>query len=79
MIKEKSITTSLLVQAHGLVASVLKAGDAAVDATLGNGHDALFLAQCVGSSGMVFGFDVQQEALNNTRERFESAGVDRSC
>lgn len=79
MIEEKSTSVSLLVQAHELVAGVLQDGDTAVDATLGNGHDALFLARCVGASGMVFGFDVQQAALINSRERLEADKVDGGC
>ncbi len=31
----------------------------AIDATVGNGYDTLFLAECVGENGMVFGFDIQ--------------------
>jgi hypothetical protein len=40
-----------------------------VDATLGNGHDAASLAQCVGPSGHVWGFDVQAAALDSARAR----------
>ena len=45
----------------------IKAGDIAIDATLGNGFDALFLAQCLGESGQLFGFDVQENALQQTQ------------
>jgi ubiquinone/menaquinone biosynthesis C-methylase UbiE len=38
---------------------VLRPGDVAVDATCGNGHDTLFMAQCVGPSGCVHAVDVQ--------------------
>ncbi len=79
MIEEKSTSASLLVQAHELVAGVLLAGDTAVDATIGNGHDTLFLTRCVGVSGMVYGFDVQQAALINSRERLEADKVDGGC
>lgn len=79
MILEKIIEGSLLLQAHDLVLDVLEHGDAAVDATLGNGHDTLFLARCVGSAGKVFGFDVQQAAVGNTRKRLDDAGVDSGC
>mgnify|MGYP000844554732 FL=1 len=79
MIKEERITGSLLIQAHELVARVLKVCDTVVDATLGNGHDTLFLAECVGASGMVVGFDIQETALCNTGERLESAGIDSCC
>lgn len=55
--------------AHEWIAAVLHSGDSAVDATLGNGHDALFLAQCVGVNGVLWGFDVQAQALQRSRER----------
>ncbi len=42
----------------------LNKGDVVVDATVGNGHDTLFLADQVGPSGCVIGFDVQQAALD---------------
>jgi hypothetical protein len=60
---------SLLDTAHGVVREYIRPGDLAVDATLGNGHDALFLAQCVGPAGHVFGFDIQQQALGNSYQR----------
>lgn len=46
-------------------------GDIAVDATAGNGLDTLFLSRSVGPSGRVYAFDVQEEALKNTRRRLE--------
>lgn len=45
------------------VAAVVGPGDRAVDATVGNGHDTLFLARQVGETGHVWGFDVQARAL----------------
>lgn len=39
--------------------SVVRPGDCVVDATLGNGHDTLFLAKLVGPAGHLYGFDVQ--------------------
>ena len=80
----KSITTrsnrdfplfqSHLDLAHTYWSEILKPGDVVVDATSGNGHDALFLAKCAltTSSGMLFAFDVQEEALVQTRQRIES-------
>ncbi|WP_446811783.1 class I SAM-dependent methyltransferase [Methylomonas sp. 2BW1-5-20] len=60
---------SLLELAHNIAGSYLKPGDIAVDATLGNGHDTLFLAQSVGVKGLVFGFDIQQRALIKSYQR----------
>jgi predicted methyltransferase len=67
---------SLLELAHKLVGEQLQAGDTVLDATLGNGHDALFLARCVGSEGELLGFDIQQDALDVTRGRLDEAGID---
>jgi predicted methyltransferase len=44
-------------------------GGIAVDATMGNGRDTVFLARCVGVSGKVFALDIQQEALLRTQQR----------
>ena len=46
----------------------IKVGDSVIDATLGNGFDALFLAQAIGKTGTLYGFDVQQEAINSTTQ-----------
>jgi len=46
----------------------IQIGDPVIDATLGNGFDALFLAQAIGETGIVYGFDVQQEAINSTTQ-----------
>lgn len=44
----------------------------AVDATAGNGHDTLFLAEQVGAGGRVWAFDVQEAALASARNRLEA-------
>jgi len=53
-------------QAHHFLSCAVQPGDRVVDATCGNGNDTLFLARLVGSSGRVWAFDVQQDALRNT-------------
>ncbi len=50
-------------------------GDIAVDCTVGNGYDTLFLTELVGESGHVYGFDIQKEALKNTRALLEEHGA----
>ncbi len=55
--------------AHDLLGRHLRKGDRAIDATVGNGHDTVFLAECVGGSGRVDGFEIQAEALAATRTR----------
>ena len=50
----------------------LGVGEVAVDFTMGNGNDTLFLSRTVGESGRVYAFDIQEAALNSTRERLIS-------
>ncbi|WP_250645533.1 class I SAM-dependent methyltransferase [Salidesulfovibrio onnuriiensis] len=58
-----------------LMSHAVRPGDIAVDATVGNGHDTLFLSGQVGEQGHVFGFDIQQEALDSARCRLEEGGA----
>jgi predicted methyltransferase len=53
----------LTARAHEIVRQHLKHGDIAVDATAGNGHDTLFLAECVGPWGTVYALDIQPESI----------------
>jgi methylase of polypeptide subunit release factors len=55
--------------AHSLLRQALRPGDWAIDATVGNGHDTLFLAEQAGAAGRVFGFDVQEQALASAAKR----------
>ena len=57
------------------MARVLRPGDLAVDATMGNGHDTERLAQLVGPDGHVIAFDIQEQAVENTRQHLEAAGL----
>lgn len=66
---------SLLSQAHQFIQRKLTAGMIAVDATVGNGNDTLFLAQQIAPTGWVYGFDIQPTAIHNTREKLQQAGV----
>ena len=54
---------------HQLLRDYVRVGDAVVDATCGNGHDAAFLAQRISSSGHLYAFDVQAEAIKATERR----------
>lgn len=70
---------SAVLWSHLLIQGRLKAGDTAIDATAGNGHDALFLAQTVTPGGRVYVFDVQPAALDATKQRLLAAGIAESA
>ena len=56
-----------------IIEKALHEGATAVDATLGNGHDALWLCGLVGGTGHVYGFDVQAEAVERSRRQIAEA------
>ena len=63
---------SLVNVAHKLIKDKLHPGDIAIDATVGNGHDTVFLVEKVSPSGRVYGFDIQQAALDSTWAKLQS-------
>ena len=63
---------SLVNVAHYLIRDKLHPGDIAIDATVGNGHDTVFLVEQVGLFGKVYGFDIQQVAIDSTWAKVES-------
>jgi len=66
------MTISLVSQAHSNIAKYLTEGDIAVDATMGNGFDTLFLANLVGETGKVYSFDLQPLAMLATEKRLSN-------
>jgi predicted methyltransferase len=69
---------SLVKRAHDFIKDRLKPGAVAIDATVGNGHDTLFLLKQVTPSGRVYGFDIQQTALASARSRIRENGFLKS-
>ena len=63
---------SILPFAHRLLKEALHNGGLAVDATIGNGHDTVKLAEW---TDRVIGFDIQVEAINATRRRLVDASL----
>lgn len=53
----------------------VKEGDICIDATAGNGNDTLALCQLVGENGKVYAFDIQEQAVVNTKKRLVDNGV----
>jgi predicted methyltransferase len=62
-----------------MVRDVLRPGDQVIDATCGNGYDSEFLAAEVGSQGHLWSLDIQESAVQTTRERLSAAGLDARC
>ena len=60
---------------HHFLAEQIQPGDFCMDATMGNGHDTLFLSQLTGPTGKVLAFDIQQTALDSTKKRLEDASA----
>lgn len=65
-----SLFQSHLDLAHSLWKNIVLSGDFVIDATCGNGHDTLFLSQLAltDDSGTVFAIDIQQPAIDATKQ-----------
>lgn len=50
-------------------------GDICIDATAGRGNDTLHLCKLVGESGHVTAFDIQQEAIDSTKQLLAEHGL----
>lgn len=61
--------------AAALMETALYHGARAVDATMGNGRDTVWLCRQVGPEGHVYAFDVQPEAVERTRQRLRGEGL----
>ena len=56
----------------------IKKGGVAVDFTMGNGHDTLWLSEAMGENGKVYAFDIQPQALESSRRLLESENAPRN-
>lgn len=66
---------STLELTHYYIKNTLQPGDIAIDATAGNGNDTLFMAKLVGETGKVYAFDIQPQAIENTKKLLEKNDV----
>lgn len=60
---------------HLLLAQYVREGMTAVDATAGNGCDTKFLTGLVGPRGRVYAFDIQEQALAETKNMLYLHGL----
>ncbi|MEH7610516.1 tRNA (mnm(5)s(2)U34)-methyltransferase [Gottfriedia acidiceleris] len=71
------ILDRILPYARKLLQSTVNEGDLTIDATIGNGHDTVFLAKLVGETGHVYGFDIQELAIQKTTERINNENLNK--
>ncbi len=74
-LRPKEQRRALTQVAQQRISEVIKPGDVAIDATVGNGFDTCFLAERVKEIGHVYGFDLQEQAIESTHRRLEEAGL----
>lgn len=65
----------LLETEKNLLKGHIRAGGAAADFTMGNGHDTCWLSHLVGTEGIVYAFDIQQQAVDNTAALLKKSGA----
>ncbi|NOQ13375.1 MAG: 16S rRNA (cytosine(1402)-N(4))-methyltransferase [Methyloprofundus sp.] len=72
MISTRFTLHSLVTEAHKTIQPYLSEQSISIDATMGNGHDTLFLAK---HSHKVYAFDIQAKALDATRIRLQKSNA----
>ncbi|MDE7036251.1 MAG: SAM-dependent methyltransferase, partial [Eubacteriales bacterium] len=61
--------------AHEFLRRSVRPGDVCVDATAGRGRDTALLCRLAGADGRVLAFDVQSEAVRQTRALLAQEGL----
>ena len=56
----------------------IKKGGVAIDFTMGNGHDTLWLSEAMGEGGKVYAFDIQPQALESSRRLLEAENAPKN-
>ncbi|CAD2074945.1 tRNA (mnm(5)s(2)U34)-methyltransferase [Phocicoccus pinnipedialis] len=62
---------SVLEAGKKYASEILEPGDIAIDATLGNGHDTVFLSK-LNKLKKIYGFDIQETAIESTKNNLSS-------
>lgn len=62
-----------------IIETYVSPGDVVIDATAGNGYDTLELAKLAGAMGKVYAFDIQPQALEQTKNLLEREGFFHTC
>ncbi|RBP45587.1 tRNA (mnm(5)s(2)U34)-methyltransferase [Garciella nitratireducens] len=71
----KSLFGSITDLSKFFINQVIEPGDYVIDATAGNGYDTLFLANLIVDKGKVFSFDIQKQAIENTKKLLSKKGI----
>jgi len=66
------ILNNCVTLAHEYVKKITNENTIAIDATAGNGNDAVFLGE---NCKKVYAFDIQEEAINNTKVKLEKNNI----
>lgn len=73
---KKIVNTNWIVR--DLINRHVKQGNVVLDCTVGNGNDTVILAELVGPEGIVYGFDIQDLAIERTKNNLiEKNLIDR--
>lgn len=60
---------------HRMIRDHIREGDCCIDATAGKGNDTEFLCRMAGAAGKVYAFDIQRDAIEQTRKRLKEVGL----
>ena len=60
---------------HDVLRRQVQEGDFCIDATAGKGRDTALLCRLTGENGRVLAFDVQEDAVRQTRELLAPGGT----
>lgn len=63
---------------HQKLEQFIRPGSFVIDATAGNGRDTVFLCGLTGKKGRVLAFDIQQQAVDNTKRRLTESGWEKT-
>lgn len=73
--EEKKMLKTALHFSHQLLTECINPGNIVIDATMGNGHDTLFLSELVGYTGHVYAFDIQDKAIESTKKKITAQAI----
>nr|WP_280139672.1 class I SAM-dependent methyltransferase [Oceanobacillus limi] len=76
MMRSYIMLQGILNYAHELLKECVHPNETVIDATCGNGNDTVFLSKLVGEHGLVLGFDIQEQAINNTKQKLKENNCD---